>query len=160
TVPVSCRILRFGKSVILGNALSVAVARGGAGEILMELGLNEQVAVVVGAARGLGHAIAAAFAAEGARVALLDVSPEGQAAATQLGGEGWVVDVTNYPAVKTAAEDVRFLLGRFDHVVFAAGIGSGKFGFPFWRLDPTDWLRVLNVNLVGAANVAHAFAPG
>ncbi|HJZ59557.1 MAG TPA: SDR family NAD(P)-dependent oxidoreductase, partial [Gemmataceae bacterium] len=126
----------------------------------MELGLNEQVAVVVGAARGLGHAIAAAFAAEGARVALLDVSPEVQAAATQLGGEGWVVDVTNYPAVKTAAEDVRFLLGRFDHVVFAAGIGSGKFGFPFWRLDPTDWLRVLNVNLVGAANVAHAFAPG
>src|SRR5262249_27835620 len=126
----------------------------------MELGLNEQVAVVVGAARGLGHAIAAAFAAEGARVALLDVSPEVQAAATQLGGEGWVVDVTNYPAGKTAAEGVRFLLGRVAHVVFAAAVGWGKCGFRFWRLDRTDWLRVLNVTLVGAANVAHAFARG
>ena len=50
--------------------------------------------------------------------------------------------------------------GRTDHVVHAAGIGSGKFGFPFWNLDPADWERVLRVNLVGAVNVAHAFAPG
>jgi NAD(P)-dependent dehydrogenase (short-subunit alcohol dehydrogenase family) len=126
----------------------------------MDLGLANQVAVVVGAARGLGHAIAAAFAAEGTRVALLDVSPEVRAAAAALGGEGWVADVTDYAAVKTAAEDVRFLLGRIDHVVFAAGIGSGKFGFPFWQLEPGDWPRVLAVNLVGAVNVAHAFAPG
>ncbi len=52
------------------------------------------------------------------------------------------------------------LLGRVDHVVFAVGVGSGKFGFPFWNLDPADWERVLRVNLVGAVNVAHAFAPG
>src|SRR4051794_6401107 len=45
-------------------------------------------------------------------------------------------------------------------MVFAAGVGSGKFGFPFWNLEPGDWDRVLRVNLVGAANVAHAFAPG
>src|SRR5436305_13116562 len=111
----------------------------------MDLGLAGQVAVVVGAARGLGHAIAAAFVAEGARVALLDVSPDVRAAAAALGGEGWVVDVADYAAVKTAAEDVRFLLGRVDHVVFAAGIGSGKFGFPFWHLEPGDWPRVLAV---------------
>ena len=49
--------------------------------------------------------------------------------------------------------------GRIDHVVFAAAIGSGKFGFPFWTLEPADWDRVLQVNVVGAANVAHAFAP-
>ena len=126
----------------------------------MDLGLTGQVAVVVGAARGLGHAVAAAFAAEGATVALLDVSPAVHAAAAALGGKGWVADVTHYPAVQTAAADVRFLFGRVDHVVFAAGVGSGKFGFPFWNLDPTDWLPVLSVNLIGAANVAHAFAPG
>jgi NAD(P)-dependent dehydrogenase (short-subunit alcohol dehydrogenase family) len=43
-----------------------------------------------------------------------------------------------------------------DHVVFCVGIGSGKFGFPFWNLEPSDWARVLEVNLVGAVNVAHA----
>src|SRR5262249_40573139 len=37
--------------------------------------------------------------------------------------------------------------------------GSGKFGFPFWNLEPGDWARVLEINVVGAANVAHAFAP-
>ena len=43
--------------------------------------------------------------------------------------------------------------------MFAVGIGSGKFGFPFWKLDVEDWDRVLRVNLVGAATVAHGFAP-
>ena len=59
-----------------------------------------------------------------------------------------------------AVAEIRSHFGRVDHIVFAAAIGSGKFGFPFWKLDPTDWDRVLKVNLVGAANVAHAFAPG
>lgn len=125
----------------------------------MDLGLAGQVAVVVGAARGLGHAIAAAFAAEGARVALLDLSPDVHTAAEQPGGTGWVVDVTDYAAVRAAADAVRSHFSRVDHVVFAAGVGSGKFGFPFWNLDPADWPRVLSVNLVGAVNVAHAFAP-
>jgi NAD(P)-dependent dehydrogenase (short-subunit alcohol dehydrogenase family) len=43
--------------------------------------------------------------------------------------------------------------------VFAAATGSGKVGFPFWALDPHDWDRVVRVNLLGAVNVAHAFAP-
>ena len=122
----------------------------------MDLQLAGQVAVVVGAARGLGRAIAAAFAAEGAGVALLDVSPDVRAA----GPDAWVVDVTDYAAVRAAAGEVRQRFGRVDQVVFAAGVGSGKFGFPFWQLDPSDWDRVLRVNLVGAVNVAHAFAPG
>src|SRR6202020_2667434 len=50
-------------------------------------------------------------------------------------------------------------LGRTDHIVFAVGIGSGKYGFPFWNLEPADWGRVLQVNVVGAVNIAHAFAP-
>jgi NAD(P)-dependent dehydrogenase (short-subunit alcohol dehydrogenase family) len=43
--------------------------------------------------------------------------------------------------------------------VFCIGVGSGKFGFPFWNLDPSDWARVLEVNLIAAVNTAHAFAP-
>jgi NAD(P)-dependent dehydrogenase (short-subunit alcohol dehydrogenase family) len=43
--------------------------------------------------------------------------------------------------------------------VFAVGIGSGKFGFPFWNLSPKDWPRVMQVNVQGAVNVVHAFTP-
>jgi NAD(P)-dependent dehydrogenase (short-subunit alcohol dehydrogenase family) len=126
----------------------------------VDLGLTGRVAVVVGAARGLGHAIAAGFAAEGARVALWDIDPAVTAAAEPLGGASWVVDATDAAAVARTAAEVRERLGRADHVVYAAAIGSGKLGFPFWSLTPSDWPRVLNVNLMGAVNVAHAFAPG
>lgn len=129
----------------------------------MDLHLTGQVAVVLGAARGLGRAIAAAFAAEGANIALLDRSPEVNAAAEVLGQDrpahAWTVDVADYGAVKQIASAVHRQFGGIDHVVFAVGIGSGKFGFPFWNLDPADWERVLRVNLIGAANTAHAFAP-
>lgn len=126
----------------------------------MELGLRNNVAVVVGGASGIGKAIASAFVAEGAIVALADISPSVQGTATELGGHGWVVDVTDYSAVTDLASEIRSHFGRVDHIVFAAAIGSGKFGFPFWKLDPADWQCVLKVNLCGAVNVAHAFAPG
>ena len=126
----------------------------------MDLGLRDSVAVIIGGASGIGKAIATAFVNEKTKVALLDVSTGVSAVAAELGGEGWVVDAADCSAVSSAAADVRVQLGRVDHVVFAAGVGSGKFGFPFWSLDPSDWERVLRVNLIGAANVAHAFAPG
>ncbi len=118
----------------------------------MDLELSEHVAVVVGGARGLGQAIASAFLAEGAKVAVIDREPASV-------GAGHVADVTDYAAMRNAAGEIGKAFGRCDHVVFAAGIGSGKFGFPFWKLDPSDWDKVLRVNLIGAANVAHAFAP-
>jgi NAD(P)-dependent dehydrogenase (short-subunit alcohol dehydrogenase family) len=118
----------------------------------MDLGLGGDVAVVVGGASGIGRAIGAAFAEEGATVAVVDLKAEG--------ANAFVVDVTDSAAVTRAAADIRTRFGRVDHVVFAAAVGSGKFGFPFWNLEPADWDRVLRVNLIGAANVAHAFAPG
>ena len=62
------------------------------------------------------------------------------------------------PCVKRLRTTVE-ILGPYTHVVFAVGIGSGKFGFPFWNLEPGDWDHVLRVNLTAAANVAHAFSP-
>jgi NAD(P)-dependent dehydrogenase (short-subunit alcohol dehydrogenase family) len=115
----------------------------------MELQLEGKVAVVVGGARGLGRAIANAFVEEGARVLVIDREPEA----------AYVADVTNFEAVRAAASEIRRELGGCDHLVFAAGVGSGQFGFPFWNVDPTSWDRVLRVNLVGAAHVAQAFAP-
>lgn len=133
----------------------------------MDLQLDGEVAVVVGAARGLGHAIAAAFAAEGAHVAMVDRDP-GVAGAAEglsvLDGRGAVVpfvaDITDYEGMRVLARDVRERFGRCDHVAHAAAIGSGKFGFPFWNLEPADWGNVLRVNVLGAVNVAHAFATG
>ncbi|MGZ3302189.1 MAG: SDR family NAD(P)-dependent oxidoreductase [Isosphaeraceae bacterium] len=72
---------------------------------------------------------------------------------------GLMADVTDYAAVRRAAEAVRADFGHCDHVVFAVGVGSDKFGFPFWNLKPADWEPVLRVNLIGAVHVAHAFAP-
>jgi NAD(P)-dependent dehydrogenase (short-subunit alcohol dehydrogenase family) len=67
--------------------------------------------------------------------------------------------VTDYAAVQSAAARAREQLGPVRHVVYAAGCGSGKFGFPFWNLAPADWDHVLRVNLLGAVHTAHAFAP-
>jgi NAD(P)-dependent dehydrogenase (short-subunit alcohol dehydrogenase family) len=131
----------------------------------MDLGLAGQTAVVVGGARGIGRAIAETFAAEKAKVALLDIDLAMHDAVKELAkryevqAAAHVADVTNLEAVRRAADTIHALFGRTDHVVFAAGVGSGKFGFPFWNLEPEDWGRVLAVNVVGAANVAHAFAP-
>lgn len=119
----------------------------------MDLKLQGNVAVVTGAARGLGLAIARAFQEEGATVVRLDIDPIVQ----EVGGS--IVDVTDAAALQEVAGAIRARLGRCDHVVHAAAIGSGKFGFPFWNIDSTDWERVLRVNLLGAVNVALAFAP-
>jgi NAD(P)-dependent dehydrogenase (short-subunit alcohol dehydrogenase family) len=127
----------------------------------MELGLKGSVVAVFGAARGIGAAIARGFAEESARVVAIDRDPLVLELADQLSppGLGLVADVTDFAAVRRTADEIAAHFGRCDHVVFAVGAGSGKFGFPFWRLDPADWDRVIRVNLIGAVNVAHALAP-
>jgi 2-hydroxycyclohexanecarboxyl-CoA dehydrogenase len=129
----------------------------------MDLELKNQVAVVLGGASGIGKAIAAAFVAEGAHVALLDRAPAVTSVAKELGSlqSGGVlpivVDVTDYPALCQVAHQVENELGPVEHVLFAVGIGSGKYGFPFWNLGPEDWPKVLEVNVIGAVNTVHAF---
>ena len=142
----------------------------------MDLGLAGQVVAVFGAARGIGEAIAKAFNAELANVATIDRDVSVMDVAEQLPllrpaarapiadhddhlSLGLVADVTDLAAVRRAGESVHRYFGRCDHVVFAVGVGSGKFGFPFWNLEPADWEPVLRVNLLGAVNVAHTFAP-
>lgn len=131
----------------------------------MDLELTGQTAFVAGGAKGIGRAIAVAFAAEGVNVALLDLDPVVAATARELAechrvrALPLLVDVTDFAAVRRAAEEIHAALDRIDHIVHAAAVGSGKFGFPFWNLEPADWRRVLEVNVLGAVHVAHAFAP-
>jgi NAD(P)-dependent dehydrogenase (short-subunit alcohol dehydrogenase family) len=131
----------------------------------MDLQLAGHTAVVAGGARGIGRAIATAFAAEKANVALIDLDPETGEQARVLGRDhevrvtAHVLDVTDFQALERSAREIAASFGRIDHVVHAAAIGSGKFGFPFWKLEPADWDRVLRVNIGGAVQLAHAFVP-
>lgn len=119
----------------------------------MQCQLEGQAVAVFGAAKGIGRAIAEGFSEAGCRVRCFDREP--QPRPLHSGVAMVTGDVTSYADVKAFAEDS----GPVNHVVYSIGAGSGKFGFPFWNLEPGDWARVLEVNLIGAVNVAHAFAP-
>lgn len=131
----------------------------------MDMKLVGEVVVVVGGAQGIGRAIADTFAQEQAHIALLDIADGMDARAAQLAqgfgvqALGLTVDATDYAAMQSAAETVLTQLGTCRHLVVASGAGSGKFGFPFWNLEPDDWHRVLQINLMGVVHAAHAFAP-
>lgn len=119
----------------------------------MQLNLDEQKVAVIGGGNGIGRAIAEAFVAERSQVWTFDRDPN--AAPIASGQVNITGDVTCYDEVSSLAD----CIGDTDHVVFCVGVGSGKFGFPFWNLNPADWARVIEINLIGAVNVAHAFAP-
>jgi 2-hydroxycyclohexanecarboxyl-CoA dehydrogenase len=106
------------------------------------------------------------LALEGCHVSLWDLSERTGEMATRLSNDGGspshsvVVDVSDASAVATALLETEVALGPVSHLVHAAAKGSGKFGFPFTNLEPRDWLKVVDVNVMGMVHVAHAIAPG
>ncbi len=132
----------------------------------MNLELDGHVAVVTGGASGIGLACARALAKEGCRVAVWDRAAQVTEAAESIGKEygvstlGIETDVCDLAGVRAAVLETESALGPIAHVVHAAAIGSGKFGFPFTNLEPRDWPRVLEVNIMGMVNMAHVVAPG
>lgn len=132
----------------------------------MELELGGHVAVVTGGASGIGLACARGLAREGCRVAVWDVSRTVEDTATSLCDEfgrsslGLAVDVCRFDSVVAAVAETETKLGPISHLVHAAAVTSGKFGFPFTNVAPQDWPRVLEVNVMGMVHVAQAIAPG
>jgi 2-hydroxycyclohexanecarboxyl-CoA dehydrogenase len=132
----------------------------------MELELDGHVAVVTGGASGIGLACARGFAREGCRVALWDISGQVDDAGVAIAAEFGVrthavaVDVCDFEAVGTAVQETETALGPIFHVVHAAAVGSGKFGFPFTNLAPSDWPHVLEVNMMGMVHVAQSISAG
>jgi 3-oxoacyl-[acyl-carrier protein] reductase len=125
--------------------------------------LAGQVAVITGAGRGIGAAIARKLAALGATAVLcgrtrsaLDATA---AAIIQAGGkaEPAPCDVTSLTSVETVAAQVERSFGRLDILVNNAGIGG--FSGPLHQLAPDDWDRILNTNLRGVYYCIRSFAP-
>jgi NAD(P)-dependent dehydrogenase (short-subunit alcohol dehydrogenase family) len=121
--------------------------------------LDGQVAVVTGAARGVGALLARELAGRGARLALVGLEPDAlEKVRDTLGGDAafWHADVTDHEAMERVAGEVGERFGRVDVVVANAGVASGG---PFADSDPAAWRRVIEVNLVGGAVTARAFLP-
>ncbi|RAJ39999.1 short-subunit dehydrogenase [Kitasatospora sp. SolWspMP-SS2h] len=121
--------------------------------------LRGRVAVVTGAARGVGEHLARSLSAAGMRVALAgrEEATLRETAATLPGPTLCVeCDVTDRAALAGAARRVEAELGPASVVVANAGIAvSGAFG----RTSAELWQRVIDVNLIGSANTARAFLP-
>ena len=117
----------------------------------------DRVAVVTGAASGLGRATARTLAKAGARVAVLDRNLEGaRRVADELGSPATAVqiDVGDRASVAAAFEEVSAAFGRVDICVNAAGIGTpGKILGKGGPLDIEVFQHVIDVNLVGAFDV-------
>ncbi|WP_432095540.1 SDR family oxidoreductase, partial [Streptomyces sp. bgisy100] len=121
--------------------------------------LEGRVAVVTGAARGVGEQLARKLAARGVRVALLGLEPEElRQVSDRLPTESayWPVDVTDAAAMERVAWEVTERFGRVDIVVANAGVAQGG---PFADSDARSWNRVVEVNLLGSATTARAFLP-
>ena len=122
--------------------------------------LENQIAVVTGAGRGIGRAIALKFAAAGAQVVCVSRTPgnsEKVAAEIQaLGGQAWAhaVDVADAAAVTAAAAKILADCGKVDVLVNNAGVTRDGL---LLRLSDADWDAVLDINLKGAFLVTKAF---
>lgn len=126
--------------------------------------LDGQVALVTGAGRGFGRAIAEKLAGEGAAVALLSRSlaqlEEVAQAIRAAGGHaiGVRCDVTDAASIAHAVAKVGEVLGPIDLLVSNAGV-PGPFG-PIWQVDPDDWWRAQAVHIRAPMLFMQAVLPG
>ncbi len=124
--------------------------------------LQDRVAIVTGAAQGLGEALAHRLGREGAHVMVADIADDkAQAAAAAIASEygvrtAWChCDITDLAQVEAMVQGTVETLGRLDVVVSNAGI---LFSGPVDEIDPARWRKVIEVNLVGYFHVARAAA--
>jgi NAD(P)-dependent dehydrogenase (short-subunit alcohol dehydrogenase family) len=121
--------------------------------------LDGNVAIITGGRRGIGRAIADGLAAEGARIAILDVVGAEDAAAAYDGGLGLSGDVSSETDVARMVEAVAAHFGRIDILVNNAAIFATLKMTPFTEIALDDWKRVLDVNVGGVFLMCRAVVP-
>jgi NAD(P)-dependent dehydrogenase (short-subunit alcohol dehydrogenase family) len=125
--------------------------------------LQDHIAVVTGSASGIGRAIAAGFAREGAQVVLLDIDEKAAAEAAReirdAGGkaESFVLDVTSRADCIAMAKKIADKIGRVSILVNNAGINRRNAFTADAEAVLKDWQDIMAINLNGTFNVTHAF---
>lgn len=122
---------------------------------------NQRVVMITGAGSGIGRQLALRLAAEGARIAAIDLSAEGLKILVEaLPGKPLaceVADVTDLTAIRQAAARLEAQLGPTDYLIASAGIGKETSALVF---KAEDVAAQINVNLIGAANSVDAVLAG
>ena len=128
----------------------------------MDLLLNKN-AIITGAARGIGKAIAMKFASEGANVAIIDIAPDDilNETVNEISGfnivcKGYNADVTNAQQVETTINEIVKDFGKIDILVNNAGITRDNL---LIRMKEEDWDKVINVNLKSVFVMSKAIQP-
>jgi 2-hydroxycyclohexanecarboxyl-CoA dehydrogenase len=122
--------------------------------------LDGRVAVVTGAAGGIGAGIAAALADAGAAVGVWDLDGgRAKEVAAGIGGRalGVEVDITSRPGVEAAVAATESAFGPVDVLVNNAGIDRIE---PFLRSEEPTWERIVAVNFLGTVRCCHVLVPG
>jgi 3-oxoacyl-[acyl-carrier protein] reductase len=141
---------------VSGQVVRVGTAAGPPPPLDWERPLADRVALVTGAARGIGAAIAATLTREGAHVVGLDVPAAGydlEGTMGPLGGSALAFDITAADAPRAIADHLRAVHGGVDVVVHNAGITRDK---TLGRMDEELWESVIDVNLRAAQRITDA----
>ena len=121
--------------------------------------LEGKVAVVTGAAQGIGKAIADGLAAEGARIVVADLRGAEEAAAAYPDGVGLTVDVADEEAVQKMVDDTVASCGSLDVLVNNAGLYATLAMRPFTEIPLEEWRRVMDVNVASMFLTCRAAVP-
>jgi NAD(P)-dependent dehydrogenase (short-subunit alcohol dehydrogenase family) len=122
-------------------------------------GLGGKVAIVTGAAQGIGRALADGLAAEGARIVVADLRGAEEAATRYPGGIGVTVDVADEVAVERMVAETVDRCGGLDVLVNNAGLYASLAMRPFTEIPLEEWRRVMDVNVASMFLTCRAAVP-
>ena len=124
----------------------------------MSMRLKDKVAIITGAAKGIGFATAKRFAQEGAKVMIADVNPEAVKSAVDLipGSEAYVMNVTDRASVEAAVDQIMQRHGRIDILINNAGITQDA---RLVKMTEAQFDAVIDVTLKGVFNCTQLVVP-
>jgi NAD(P)-dependent dehydrogenase (short-subunit alcohol dehydrogenase family) len=121
--------------------------------------LDGKVAIVTGAAQGIGNAIAVGLATEGARIVVADLNRAEDAARAFDDGVGLTVDVADQEQVARMADEVVDRCGQIDILVNNAGLYASLAMRPFTEIPVDEWRQVMDVNVMSMFLTCRAVVP-